>query len=625
MAIKAVRDNFVKMLNSKSSGGTGAKEALRNHAGNVFQHTMYVKTSDMKRLLLTELNRVLTEENSARAAMFSDAMSDATGGYNIFGDDIKKSMLTGSAGKENRKIPVNKKLMEKCADAIVKKRLMDPSIYSRTSSIQAVKNIYNTYVKTPNLGSGVKIAAGSKIYDISVGDFVEFDLQIGDINLTAKNNVAGPEGKPIVQDEIFGGNAEDRGGKLINQIIKAVLFDVFAEYRNDYIQKVGRALKPGVKGFSGTQAGSGGKRASIGFNGFLVAKTHGVTDEPTYAVSRGGSKEKTTIAGLTAAKHSEQMKEMGRRTDLSKFGAKGKSLANSVTERLSGLLEKEYKLGHFRSGKRNKDGTYELDKSIEVSLELSGDQKKMRHFDADGMQDYLKAHEAVMVKELQRWYGNHIKDLAGSNSLAQDILICGADTLQNVLTKSGKFDKRKVKTTKSGGLDLRYKENRVLAAQVKKAIKSRAEEIRYKVPGKPVKKRKGSPGGSNRVATPNIRNDRGPDPVKTAPQHVTSSPLALASLIEDALPKVVKSNMGVPALVNRTGRFAESAEVRNVTMGPRGATVAEYTYQKNPYQTFEPGFEQGSTYRDPRKIIGQSIRQIAQGIMKDKFIRTRRV
>ena len=83
--------------------------------------------------------------------------------------------------------------------------------------------------------------------------------------------------------------------------------------------------------------------------------------------------------------------------------------------------------------------------------------------------------------------------------------------------------------------------------------------------------------------------------------------------------------MGVPALVNRTGRFAESAEVRNVTMGPRGATVAEYTYQKNPYQTFEPGFEQGSTYRDPRKIIGQSIRQIAQGIMKDKFIRTRRV
>ena len=106
---------------------------------------------------------------------------------------------------------------------------------------------------------------------------------------------------------------------------------------------------------------------------------------------------------------------------------------------------------------------------------------------------------------------------------------------------------------------------------------------------------------------------------------VGNNPLALEALLEKALPKVVASKMTAPALVYRTGRFAESAEVRNVTMGPRGATVAEYTYQKNPYQTFEPGFEQGSTYRDPRKIIGQSIRQIAQGIMKDKFIRTRRV
>jgi hypothetical protein len=230
-----------------------------------------------------------------------------------------------------------------------------------------------------------------------------------------------------------------------------------------------------------------------------------------------------------------------------------------------------------------------------------------------------------MVKELQRWYGKHIKDLAGSNSLAQDILICGADSLQNVLTKAGKFDKRKVKTTKSGGLDLRFKENRALVAQVQKAIKSRSEDIRYKVPGKPVKKTKGTRGSSNKVAKPSIRNDRGPDALKTAPQHVTSNPLALADFINKGLPKAIKGNMGVPALVNRTGRFAESAEVKNITMGPRGATVAEYTYQKNPYQVFEPGNAMGSTYRDPRKIIGESVRQIAQSIMRDRFIRTRRI
>jgi len=36
---------------------------------------------------------------------------------------------------------------------------------------------------------------------------------------------------------------------------------------------------------------------------------------------------------------------------------------------------------------------------------------------------------------------------------------------------------------------------------------------------------------------------------------------------------------------------------------------------KNPYQTFEPGFKQGSTMRDPRKIIGESIREIATAIL----------
>ena len=106
---------------------------------------------------------------------------------------------------------------------------------------------------------------------------------------------------------------------------------------------------------------------------------------------------------------------------------------------------------------------------------------------------------------------------------------------------------------------------------------------------------------------------------------IGQSPLALANLINKALPRAVKSNMGVPALVNRTGRFAESAEVQNVTMGPRGGTVVEYTYQKNPYQTFEPGFAQGSTYRDPRRTIGESVREIAQGMLSNKFIKTRRV
>ena len=60
-------------------------------------------------------------------------------------------------------------------------------------------------------------------------------------------------------------------------------------------------------------------------------------------------------------------------------------------------------------------------------------------------------------------------------------------------------------------------------------------------------------------------------------------------------------------------------------MGPRGGTHIEYTYMKNPYQTFEPGGRQGSTSRDPRRLIGGTIREIAQQIMGRKFIKVRSV
>ena len=84
-------------------------------------------------------------------------------------------------------------------------------------------------------------------------------------------------------------------------------------------------------------------------------------------------------------------------------------------------------------------------------------------------------------------------------------------------------------------------------------------------------------------------------------------------------------NMGSPALNNRTGRFRNSAEVTNVMFGPRGGTNIEYTYMRNPYETFEPGGAMGSTGRDPRRLIGASIREAAQKIVGTRFIKTRRV
>lgn len=103
------------------------------------------------------------------------------------------------------------------------------------------------------------------------------------------------------------------------------------------------------------------------------------------------------------------------------------------------------------------------------------------------------------------------------------------------------------------------------------------------------------------------------------------SAIKLRALLDRLLPKVVQSKMQEPRLVYRTGRFAQSVRTENVVIGPRGGIHIDYTYMKYPYQTFEPGFAQGSKYRDPRSIIKESIREIAITLVGEKFMTMRRV
>ena len=104
-----------------------------------------------------------------------------------------------------------------------------------------------------------------------------------------------------------------------------------------------------------------------------------------------------------------------------------------------------------------------------------------------------------------------------------------------------------------------------------------------------------------------------------------ASPMALKNLINSVLPQMVAMKMNPPSLRYRTGRFANSARVTQVMQGPRGGLSADYTYMRDPYETFEPGNKMGSVQRDPRRIIGQTIREIVAQAMQSKFIKTRRV
>ena len=85
--------------------------------------------------------------------------------------------------------------------------------------------------------------------------------------------------------------------------------------------------------------------------------------------------------------------------------------------------------------------------------------------------------------------------------------------------------------------------------------------------------------------------------------------------------------MGAPRLENRSGRFAESVKVTEITQTRKGYPSVGYTYRRDPYQIFETGtgkepWADGS--RDPRELIDKSIREIATQFAMGRFY-TRRI
>ena len=93
--------------------------------------------------------------------------------------------------------------------------------------------------------------------------------------------------------------------------------------------------------------------------------------------------------------------------------------------------------------------------------------------------------------------------------------------------------------------------------------------------------------------------------------------LETRAFINDRLAGQIQKNMGRPALINRTGRFAQSANVVSAVGKPNGLHL-DYTY--NPlYKVFEDGQGSYSSNYDPRPLIEKSIRELAAQKIETKF------
>lgn len=247
---------------------------------------------------------------------------------------------------------------------------------------------------------------------------------------------------------------------------------------------------------------------------------------------------------------------------------------------------------------------------VDVEYADSFFNRKMRQYDADGMKQYINKYNSKIIDNLitkfsDPRFGLTDADLQGSKSFkqgAQDVVPAKVANILLEKIKKGKNIKVKNFT------------------KLRKTNKKSSTTIKGKDQTKGKKKTEKR---QKNVTVPAL----GATAVSKIRQKTRQSNVSLPSLmvqINKRLPTYLLRNMKQPRLVYRTGRLAQSIRALSIQPGRRGLNI-DYTYMKNPYQTFEPGFQQGSDERDPRELAEISIRQILIDMQQSRFLNFRRV
>jgi len=159
---------------------------------------------------------------------------------------------------------------------------------------------------------------------------------------------------------------------------------------------------------------------------------------------------------------------------------------------------------------------------------------------------------------------------------------------------------------------------------VEQSILNALAPKKFKKPKKHVE-RKRTPKRIDIHATPQVKTKK--ITVKKQNAETASkeqSPVDLQSIINQMLFARIRANMGTgnrrDILNYRSGRLANSATVERVSISKQGMVTAFYSYMRNPYATFsQGGKQQYPRSRDPKLLIGKSIREIASQLMITKL------
>jgi hypothetical protein len=185
----------------------------------------------------------------------------------------------------------------------------------------------------------------------------------------------------------------------------------------------------------------------------------------------------------------------------------------------------------------------------------------------------------------------------GSVSVEQALSEDGSQDLMDTIQKG--FKSSKLTRTKTSGKG--------------RVSKSKAKSI--KLTGTKTKT-KGEGENFNQSSGPSKKDREPANPIST---YNWSS---ILKIVNSKLPLKVIANMGTPSLVNRTGRFAQSAEVVRIEETREGFPSFVFNYERDPYDVFDRTLGRApwnTPQRDPRALVDKSVREIVREMAISRF------
>lgn len=207
-----------------------------------------------------------------------------------------------------------------------------------------------------------------------------------------------------------------------------------------------------------------------------------------------------------------------------------------------------------------------------------------------------------MQKSFEPGKAHSIKNIVGSKSMEQELTQQAIDTLVGKKPRTYK-KKGKGKATKRTKAKARTTNALADAAVATVLLKKNLKESERLVASTKAKKRDNSE--KDMALTQRELNK-------------------IITRINRRLPAEVRRNMGRPALINRTGRFSNSARLLTLKAS-RGGLAGKFSYMLKPYETFEnTGEKRWPLGYNPKPLISKSTRNLAQEIIGKKITITLR-